>query len=75
MIGSDQRLDSNQRPLLKSAYTDVIISNVQFKGIVKSASFPNSQIYGLFLVRVGVRLRVRVMVREYVTSLFGDLRK
>ena len=27
MIDSDQRLDSNRRPLLKSAFTDVIISN------------------------------------------------
>ena len=45
-MDSDQRPDSNQRPLLKSTSTDVIFSD---KGILKSASFPNSQIYGRFL--------------------------
>ena len=57
---SDRHPASNRRPILKSASTDVIISNrrpltslsqitFQFKGILKSASFPNSQIYGRFI--------------------------
>ena len=47
LIDSDQRPDLNRCPLLKLASTDVIISiTVRFKGIPKSVSFPNSQIYG-----------------------------
>ena len=42
MIDSD--LDSNRHPLtLLSQIT------VRFKGILKSVSFPNSQIYGRFI--------------------------
>ena len=47
LIDSDQRPDLNRCPLLKLASNDVIISiTVRFKGIPKSVSFPNSQIYG-----------------------------
>ena len=50
MIDSDRCPYSNQRPLLKLASTDVIISNhVRLKGILKLESFPNSQIYGRFI--------------------------
>jgi hypothetical protein len=40
MVDSDQRPNSNRRPLLKSAFTDVIISNhcPDLRGILKSAS-------------------------------------
>jgi len=41
-------IESDQCPLLKSASTDVIISN-HGQGILKLASFLNSQIYGRFI--------------------------
>ena len=44
MIDSDQRPDSNRHPL-----TSLSQIKVRFKGILKSASFPNSQIYGRFI--------------------------
>ena len=40
MINSDLHPDSNRRPL-----TSLSQITVRFKGILKSASFPNSQIY------------------------------
>ena len=43
MIDSDQHPDSNWSPL-----TSLSQITVRFKGILKSASFPNSQIYGQF---------------------------
>jgi len=44
MIDLDQRLDSNRHPL-----TSISQITVRFKGILKSASIPNSQIYGQFI--------------------------
>jgi len=45
MIESDQRPYSNRRPLL----TSLSQITVRFKDILKSASFPNSHIYGRFI--------------------------
>jgi hypothetical protein len=44
MIDLDQHPDSNRHPL-----TSLSQIMVRFKGILKSASFPNSQIYGRFI--------------------------
>jgi hypothetical protein len=45
MIDLDQRPNSNRHPL-----TSLSQITVRFKGFLKSASFPNSQIYGRFIV-------------------------
>jgi len=44
MMDSDQRPDSNQHPLMSLSQI-----TVRSKGILKSASFPNSQIHGQFI--------------------------
>jgi len=44
MIDSDQRPDSDRLSLTSLSQITVL-----FKGIIKSASFPNSQIYGRFM--------------------------
>ena len=53
MIDLDQRPDSNRHPL-----TSLSQITVRFKGFLISASFPNSQIYGRFIVYGWVRVRV-----------------
>ena len=60
MIDSDQRPDSNQRPLLKSGSTDVIFSD---KGILKLASIQILRSMADFLVRV----------RAYISDVIGRL--
>ena len=65
MIDSDQRPDSNQRPLLKSASTDVIISN---HGPISGYS----QIDVLSkILRSMTDLLVRVRVTAYIGDVIG----
>jgi hypothetical protein len=70
MIDSDQRPVSSRRPLLKSASTDVIISNRRpFQTLISIGSFTRSKFAiknncnDRFRVKVRVRVNVRVRVR------------
>ena len=63
MIDSDQRPDSNQRPLLKSASTDVIISN----------HGPISGFSQIDVLSKILRSMTDLLVRVRVTAYIGDV--
>ena len=62
MIDSDQRPASNRHPL-----TSLSQIQVQFKGILKLESFPNSKIYGRLV-------RVMAYVSDFIWRLFEKVR-
>jgi len=65
MIDSDQRPDSNRRPLLKSASTDVIISKARFDLM----EFSNQRPFQI--LRSMADLLVRIRVKAYVSEVIG----
>ena len=69
MIDSGQRPDSNRHPLSLLSQ-----SIVRLNGILKSASFPNSQIYGRFIGQGTVWGCVRAYVNVGIGRRFENLK-